>query len=147
MHGPPVDPTRVDRESGHEERTLHERQEPLRHGAVVRGHQERQRHRHEQGGEDGRARLVADEGWSGVAIAALGRVAGELVGVAHPTEPVWAVSAVDAPPKSRWRSAFPEAMPARVTGTDPVSEWEAGVAPAVLPVPAIVSSVMGTDRP
>ena len=32
-----------------------------------------------------------------------------------------------APPRSRWRSAVPDAMPARVTGTDPVSECDAGV--------------------
>src|SRR6266498_3993320 len=32
-----------------------------------------------------------------------------------------------APPRSRWRSAVPEAIPARLTGTEPVSECDAGV--------------------
>ena len=32
-----------------------------------------------------------------------------------------------APPRSRCRSAVPDAMPARRTGTEPVSECEAGV--------------------
>ena len=32
-----------------------------------------------------------------------------------------------APPRSRWRSAVPDAMPARRTGTEPVSECDAGV--------------------
>src|SRR2546429_693190 len=32
-----------------------------------------------------------------------------------------------APPRSRWRSAVPEAIPTRLTGTGPGSEWEAGV--------------------
>src|SRR5262249_40938891 len=40
-----------------------------------------------------------------------------------------------APPKSRWRSAVPDAMPARHTGTEPVSEWEAGAPAKPTPVP------------
>ena len=40
-----------------------------------------------------------------------------------------------APPRSRWRSAVPEAIPARVTGTDPVSECEAGVPANPTPIP------------
>ena len=32
-----------------------------------------------------------------------------------------------APPRSRWRSAVADAIPARVTGTEPVSECDAGV--------------------
>ena len=40
-----------------------------------------------------------------------------------------------APPRSRCRSAVPEAMPARVTGTDPVSECEAGVPANPTPAP------------
>ena len=40
-----------------------------------------------------------------------------------------------APPRSRWRSAVPEAIPARVTGTDEVSEWDAGVPANPTPMP------------
>ena len=40
-----------------------------------------------------------------------------------------------APPRSRWRSAVPDAIPARVTGTEPVSECEAGVPANPTPVP------------
>ena len=40
-----------------------------------------------------------------------------------------------APPRSRWRSAVPEAIPARVTGTEPVSECEAGVPANPTPMP------------
>ncbi len=40
-----------------------------------------------------------------------------------------------APPRSRWRSAVPDAIPARVTGTDPVSEREAGVPARPTPIP------------
>ena len=40
-----------------------------------------------------------------------------------------------APPRSRWRSAVPEAIPARCTGTDPVSECEAGVPANPTPIP------------
>src|SRR5262245_514676 len=40
-----------------------------------------------------------------------------------------------APPRSRWRSAVPDAMPARCTGTDPVSECEAGVPAKPTPTP------------
>ena len=40
-----------------------------------------------------------------------------------------------APPRSRWRSAVADAMPARFTGTDPVSEWEAGVPAKPTPIP------------
>ena len=40
-----------------------------------------------------------------------------------------------APPRSRWRSAVPEAIPARVTGTEPVSECEAGVPAKPTPMP------------
>ena len=50
-----------------------------------------------------------------------------------------------APPRSRWRSAVPDAMPARVTGTDPVSECEAGV-PAN-PTPAPMKRVREGDLP
>ena len=40
-----------------------------------------------------------------------------------------------APPRSRCRSAVPEAMPARLTGTEPVSEREAGVPAKPTPMP------------
>ena len=40
-----------------------------------------------------------------------------------------------APPRSRWRSAVPDAMPARLTGTEPVSECEAGVPANPTPIP------------
>ena len=40
-----------------------------------------------------------------------------------------------APPRSRCRSAVPEAIPARVTGTDPVSECDAGVPASPTPIP------------
>jgi hypothetical protein len=40
-----------------------------------------------------------------------------------------------APPRSRWRSAVPEAIPARCTGTEPVSECEAGVPASPTPIP------------
>src|SRR5262245_36065067 len=40
-----------------------------------------------------------------------------------------------APPRSRCRSAVPEAMPARLTGTDPVSECDGGVPAKPTPTP------------
>ena len=40
-----------------------------------------------------------------------------------------------APPRSRCRSAVPDAIPARVTGTDPVSERDAGVPAKPTPTP------------
>ena len=40
-----------------------------------------------------------------------------------------------APPRSRCRSAVPEAIPARRTGTEPVSECEAGVPANPTPTP------------
>src|SRR3954451_22292684 len=40
-----------------------------------------------------------------------------------------------APPRSRGRSAVADAIPARRTGTDPVSEWDAGVPASPTPVP------------
>ena len=40
-----------------------------------------------------------------------------------------------APPRSRWRSAVADAIPARRTGTDPVSECEAGVPASPTPSP------------
>ena len=40
-----------------------------------------------------------------------------------------------APPRSRCRSAVPDAMPARRTGTEPVSECEAGVPAKPTPIP------------
>ncbi len=40
-----------------------------------------------------------------------------------------------APPRSRCRSAVPDAMPARRTGTEPVSECEAGVPAKPTPTP------------
>ena len=40
-----------------------------------------------------------------------------------------------APPRSRWRSAVPDAMPARRTGTELVSECEAGVPANPTPMP------------
>ena len=40
-----------------------------------------------------------------------------------------------APPRSRWRSAVPDAIPARVTGTEPVSECDAGVPARPTPAP------------
>jgi hypothetical protein len=41
-----------------------------------------------------------------------------------------------APPRSRWRSAVPDAIPARSTGTEPVSEWDAGVPANPTPTPS-----------
>jgi hypothetical protein len=40
-----------------------------------------------------------------------------------------------APPRSRWRSPVADAMPARRTGTEPVSEWDAGVPANPTPTP------------
>ena len=40
-----------------------------------------------------------------------------------------------APPRSRWRSAVPEAIPTRLTGTEPVSECDAGVPARPTPIP------------
>src|SRR3954452_17866757 len=40
-----------------------------------------------------------------------------------------------APPRSRWRSAVADAIPARRTGTDPVRECDAGVPASPTPVP------------
>ena len=40
-----------------------------------------------------------------------------------------------APPRSRCRSAVPEAIPTRRTGTDPVSECDAGVPANPTPMP------------
>ena len=40
-----------------------------------------------------------------------------------------------APPRSRWRSAVADAMPARRTGTEPVSECDAGVPASPTPAP------------
>ncbi len=40
-----------------------------------------------------------------------------------------------APPRSRCRSLVPDAIPARETGTEPVSEWEAGVPAKPTPIP------------
>src|SRR5689334_17741648 len=40
-----------------------------------------------------------------------------------------------APPRSRCRSAVPDAMPTRFTGTDPVSECDAGVPASPTPIP------------
>src|SRR5689334_6624445 len=40
-----------------------------------------------------------------------------------------------APPRSRCRSAVPDAIPALLTGTDPVREWEAGVPANPTPAP------------
>src|SRR3954470_12244498 len=40
-----------------------------------------------------------------------------------------------APPRSRWRSAVADAIPARRTGTEPVSECEAGGAGKTPPRP------------
>src|SRR5215510_2243792 len=40
-----------------------------------------------------------------------------------------------APPRSRWRSAVPDAIPARRTGTEPVSECDAGVPAKPTPMP------------
>src|SRR6186713_1461895 len=40
-----------------------------------------------------------------------------------------------APPRSRWRSAVPDAIPARVTGTELVRECDAGVPAKPTPVP------------
>ena len=42
---------------------------------------------------------------------------------------------MNAPPRSRWRSAVPDAIPARETGTEPVSECEAGVPANPTPIP------------
>src|SRR6185369_15047299 len=45
------------------------------------------------------------------------------------------IDCMNAPPRSRCRSAVPDAIPARVTGTDPVSECEAGVPAKPTPIP------------
>ena len=45
------------------------------------------------------------------------------------------IEVISAPPRSRWRSAVPEAIPTRVTGTDPVSEFEDGVPASPTPTP------------
>ncbi len=42
---------------------------------------------------------------------------------------------MSAPPRSRCRSAVPDAMPARCTGTEPVSDREAGVPAKPTPMP------------
>ena len=42
---------------------------------------------------------------------------------------------ITAPPRSRCRSAVPDAMPTRRTGTAPVSECDAGVPAKPTPVP------------
>src|SRR5215216_1240246 len=47
-----------------------------------------------------------------------------------------------APPRSRWRSAVAEAIPARVTGTDPVSECDAGVPASPTPAPMKMYAVV-----
>ena len=45
------------------------------------------------------------------------------------------IEVIKAPPRSRWRSAVPEAMPTRVTGTEPVSELDDGVPDRPTPIP------------
>src|SRR6478752_1839884 len=45
------------------------------------------------------------------------------------------VDCMIAPPRSRCRSAVPDAMPTRCTGTDPVSEFEDGVPASPTPIP------------
>ena len=45
------------------------------------------------------------------------------------------IEVMNAPPRSRWRSAVPDAIPARVTGTEPVSECDAGVPASPTPMP------------
>ena len=45
-----------------------------------------------------------------------------------------------APPRSRCRSAVPDAIPARDTGTEPVSEWDAGVPAKPTPTPTRVNA-------
>ena len=45
------------------------------------------------------------------------------------------IAVMIAPPRSRWRSAVPEAIPARLTGTEPVSECDAGVPANPTPMP------------
>ena len=45
------------------------------------------------------------------------------------------IDCISAPPRSRWRSAVPEAIPALSTGTDPVSECDAGVPAKPTPAP------------
>ena len=42
---------------------------------------------------------------------------------------------ITAPPKSRWRSVVPDAMPTPVTGTELVSDLEAGVRTSPAPMP------------
>ncbi len=50
-----------------------------------------------------------------------------------------------APPRSRWRSPVLDAMPARATGTEPVSERDAGVPAKPTPMPT--SDVGERDQP
>ena len=45
------------------------------------------------------------------------------------------IDCISAPPRSRCRSAVPDAMPTRVTGTEAVSEFEEGVPPSPTPMP------------
>jgi hypothetical protein len=61
-------------------------------------------------------------------MAGSGQVAVEVVGIAHPAEPVEAVSASDAAPNAV------------------SSSWQRA-SPVVSPAPGIVSSVIGLDRP
>jgi len=45
------------------------------------------------------------------------------------------IDCIRAPPRSRWRSAVPDAMPARVAGTESVRERAAGVCAKPTPTP------------
>ena len=67
---------------------------------------------------------------------ALTRRSGDEVAEAYPAvSSAPKIDCMNAPPRSRWRSAVPDAIPARATGTDPVSECEAGVPANPTPMP------------
>ena len=51
-----------------------------------------------------------------------------------------------APPRSRCRSPVPEAIPTRVTGTDAVSECDAGVPAIPTPAPMNAYDTMTADN-
>src|SRR5262249_3325152 len=45
------------------------------------------------------------------------------------------IEVISAPPRSRWRSAVPDAIPTRATGTEPVREFDDGVPARPTPIP------------
>ena len=51
------------------------------------------------------------------------------------------IDVMNAPPRSRCRSAVPDAMPTRRTGTDPVNELDDGVPASPTPMPMSASGM------